>query len=165
MSAEDEPTDPAGIDFTQPALALDGTHDGRGQTRKFNVSVGGGDLSTAEAALLAYLTGDVVLHAEQYAHGRRCLRIVHGHVATSRERAALTRLNRLAPAAALAIGGEEEQFVTAIFTDAETVIWWSSSSQVCADDVVDDFADRIIGWCPRAWRFSTDPGTPGAASP
>lgn len=160
MSVEDETTDSADGDFTHPAIAL-GAHDRRGPAVEFSVSVGGhagGDLSSAEATLAAYLTGDVVLHAEQYAHGRRCLRIVHGQIATSQARAALTRLNQLAPMAALAIGGVEEQFITAITTDTETVIWWASSPQACADDVVDDFADRVTGWCPRTWRFTTDPG-------
>lgn len=118
---------------------------------------GANDPSAIEEALAEALANDVVLHAEQFAHGRRCLRIVHGPLADARDQTILAHVRQLAPTAAVRIGGREEQFITASGTRDETVIWWSSWGGVSADDVVDDFADRAAGLSPRTWRFSTNP--------
>lgn len=132
---------------------------------KLNTSItsspDGARRSAVEASLVAVLTGDVVVHAEQYAHGRRCLRIVHGPLLTPLQQEARSRALELAPGAAVALGGSREQYLAAVFSTGETVFWWTSSPRAPADHVVDDFADRLAGLCPSSWRFSTNPSNPG----
>jgi hypothetical protein len=91
-----------------------------------------------------------VTAALAYAHGQRCLTVVHGDPESPEDQAALHRLYESLSNAAVLAGGSCRQLVRTEGTNDTTTWWWASSEQISADEIVHQ-AIQLAHACARPW--------------
>jgi len=106
------------------------------------------------AQLFAQAAADTAL---AYAHGQRCLSVVHGDPETPEDDAALSLLRDGLYHVAVLAGGSRTQLVRIVGTNDTTTWWWAGSEQISADELVERAA-HIAKACARSWwRIDDNP--------
>ena len=93
------------------------------------------DHSHLEHLLADLLAAPVIVAAEAYAHGWRCVTVVHGDPETTEEDQRLQTLRQRLESVPGLLGGTPDQLRRIQGTNDTTTYWWSSSPRLSAETI------------------------------